>query len=129
MLNIGLMILGLILVLVGILIHELIHYLALRILGYNGKLVTVKKRLGLGIKPEGLRDNSIDARVVPYFLLAPLPFTLIWFTLCFRLIGSNMLDIFNITVGLLCGLMACGMDIKQTLEVRRVWHKKHQKIY
>lgn len=121
MLNIPLMILGFVLIIVGILVHEMIHYLALRMLGYNGRLVTIKKRLGLGIKPMGLRENIIDAGNVSYFLLAPLPFTLIWFMLCFRLIGSNMLDGFNMAVGLLCGIMACGADLKQSLWVWRWW--------
>lgn len=115
--------LGLILIPIGMLLHELIHYMALRILGYNGKLVTDKKHLGLGIKPSGLRDNIVDAGNAAYFLLAPLPFTVIWFMVCFRLIGYNMLDMFNILVGLLCGLMTCGADLKQSLWVWRWWLK------
>lgn len=122
--NVLAMILGLTLVIIGMFIHEGIHLLTLKILGYNGKFVFVKKHLGMGIKPIGLRENKIDARNAILFLLAPLPFTIIIFMACFMLIGQGIHDSINISVGLLTGLLACGMDIKQIIGVYRIWIKK-----
>lgn len=122
--NYPMMILGLTLVILGMFLHELIHLLTLKIMGYNGKFVFIKKHLGMGIKPLGLHENIIDARNAILFLLAPLPFTVVLFMFCFMLIGQGIHDSINISVGLLTGLLSCGMDIKQSMGIYRTWIKK-----
>lgn len=115
------------LVIPGILFHEFIHWITLKILGYKGKLVFIPKHLAPGIKPIGLKENIICARDAIPFTLAPLPFTIIWFIICFQLMSIGESIIIPVSLGLLTGVCGCLMDIKQSIEIWIWWIKPERK--
>lgn len=104
-------------------LHELIHWLTLKIFGYKGKFVLIPKHLGFGIKPIGLKENIICAREAMFFTLSPLPFTIIWYIPCFQLMSIGDPIIIPVSLGLLVGLIGCSMDIKQSINIWKWWIK------
>jgi hypothetical protein len=107
--------------LVGIPLHEFIHWITLKILGYKGKLIIIKKHFAIGIKPIGLKNNIICASDAMYFTLSPVIITIIWFALGFEIMMQDIPKIIAVPFGALIGLLSCGMDIFQSLWIKKWW--------
>jgi hypothetical protein len=126
--NYFLFILGILFFIISILIHEFIHYLALKILGYDGKLVIVKKYISIGIKPIGFKNNIVCAREAVLVKLAPFPFTIIWCAICFTLMNPpNIHFLLNWFYAIITGVGLCIADIGSSIQIWRWWIRKKQK--
>jgi len=102
-------------------LHEYIHYKTLKMLGYGGKLVFVKKVLGIGIKPIGVKENVVSAYDLILVLIMPLPFTFYWMYSAFTIISMNI--VIGLIFGLLISLIACLQDIIYSIKLYQVWKK------
>ena len=120
------MVTGALLAFFGIFIHEGIHWISLKMLGYNGKFVIIKKYLVFGIQSIGLKDNKIHAVDAIYVTLSPLPFTIIWFMTCIKMISFDD-SIITLAVGLFCGILPYSIDIKNSIEIYIWWIRKPNK--
>ncbi len=110
-------------------VHEFIHWITLKILGYSSsKLIFLKKGLwifpGMGIKPIGVRENFVHAKDIYLVLMMPMLFGWMFFIplLYPRFTYLDVIFGFAIWFG------ASSMDLKNASNIRKWWLKPHKNI-
>jgi hypothetical protein len=109
-----------------VILHEYIHYYVMRKQGYGGKLVFVKKQLGIGIKPIGIHDNIIGAKDIQVVLFAPVFPTVILFITSFSLVIGKF-NIYGFIFGIIFALLCCLSDLINIFKIKYWWNKSIKK--
>jgi hypothetical protein len=122
--NLWLGISALLLLVFTIFFHEFVHWIALKRLGYNGKLITKGKYIfkTLAIKPIGVKENIVGAEDMLIVLYAPIWYCAVLFSLVF-IIADGEFSFVAISLGIILSFVASIKDIKHIIDIL-IWWKK-----